>query len=180
MSEFVFIGVGGNLPPREMYLMRALWHLRQAGVEVVRMSSLYETEPWGGIPQPKYLNAVWEVRTSLSPSALLSLLKQIEIQSGRRPSTFWGPREIDLDILVYGQRVLRTSNLVLPHPYIPQRAFVLVPWAEIAPYFYLPVWQQTVRSLLHTCGMQGVSFYGAAPLLLREIPTPNLHPKLLF
>lgn len=174
MHERVFIGVGGNISPREMYLLRALRYLQQAGVEVVCMSSFYETEPWGGVPQPKYLNAVWEVRTSLGPLALLALLKQIEIQSGRQPSTFWGPREIDLDILAYGERVVQTSDLVLPHPYIPQRGFVLVPWAEIAPYFYLPVWYQTVGNLLRVCGMQGVSLYGAALPLLRKIQPCSL------
>jgi 2-amino-4-hydroxy-6-hydroxymethyldihydropteridine diphosphokinase len=100
---------------------------------VVRVSSFLSTEPWGATDQPRFLNAVAEIRTALAPMALLQALKQLETNLGRVPSYRWGPRLIDLDIVLYGQRVVDLPGLKIPHPRYRERDFVLTPLREIAP-----------------------------------------------
>lgn len=145
----IFLGVGSNLGDRWAILDRA-WQLLEArGIAVVQASPVYETLPWGEVEQPLYLNAVWAVETSLAPRALLRACQEIEAQLGR-PKTLrpkWGARPIDIDILAYGELVCQETDLILPHPWIPHRPFVLGPWKDIAPYFYLVPWQKTVGEL---------------------------------
>ncbi|MCP5059867.1 MAG: 2-amino-4-hydroxy-6-hydroxymethyldihydropteridine diphosphokinase [bacterium] len=130
----VFIGMGSNLGDREARLSEALEALdRIDGCRLARASRLYETAPVGGPPQGPYLNGVAELRSTLSPLALLEALQAIEAAAGRsREGPKDGPRVLDLDLLLYDDHVLETDQLILPHPRLHLRAFVLEPLAELA------------------------------------------------
>ena len=143
----VFLGIGTNLGDRERNLQDALAILSQKMV-ILKESSIYQTAPWGYLDQPAFLNQAIEVQTDLSPLNLLGFLKDTEKVLGRQANFRYGPRLIDLDILFYGSRVIQTPRLQIPHPRIAQRAFVLVPLAEIAPDFVHPQNRQTVTQLL--------------------------------
>lgn len=143
----VFLGIGTNLGDRERNLQAALAILSQKMV-ILKESSIYQTAPWGYLDQPAFLNQVIEAQTDLSSLSLLAFLKQIEKQLGRKVNFRYGPRLIDLDILFYDNRIIQTPRLQVPHPRIAQRAFVLVPLAEIAPDFVHPQNRQTVTQLL--------------------------------
>jgi 2-amino-4-hydroxy-6-hydroxymethyldihydropteridine diphosphokinase len=131
-AEKIFVGLGSNLGDRLANLKAAVNALRaSAGIEVVRNSSVYETEPVGVEDQPRFLNAVVELRSELSALDLLGRLKAIEAEVGRKPAERWGPREIDLDLLLYGNEAIDSGELEVPHPEMKRRAFVLVPLLEI-------------------------------------------------
>jgi 2-amino-4-hydroxy-6-hydroxymethyldihydropteridine diphosphokinase len=133
-GERVFLGLGSNLGDRVAHLRAAVAAVAALGdTRVVAESSLHETAPWGYEAQPAFLNSVVEVRTALSPTALLAALKGIEQALGRTPSFRWGPRVIDIDLLLYGDRRVTLPELVLPHPHLLERPFVCAPLAEIAP-----------------------------------------------
>lgn len=129
-----YIGIGSNLGDRRENIRRAVDKInRLKGTQVTKISSLIETEPQGGPPQGRYLNAAMEIRTALSPRALLNNLQNIESALGRVRTVKNGPRTIDLDILFFGNRKIRERGLTLPHPRIQEREFVLRPLKEIAP-----------------------------------------------
>ncbi|MCX5493452.1 2-amino-4-hydroxy-6-hydroxymethyldihydropteridine diphosphokinase [Kaistia dalseonensis] len=129
-----YLGLGGNLGNREAIMGRAIKALTSSpSVTVTAVSSLYETPPWGPIPQGAYLNACIGVETSLSARALLALCRSIEETEGRERLVRWGPRTLDIDLLLYGQETIDELGLIVPHPRMVQRAFVLIPLAEIAP-----------------------------------------------
>ena len=138
-----YVGLGSNLGDREALIRRA--------AELIgarRLSSLLETEPWGYADQPMFLNAVAEVDTPLEPRALLDLLLDVERRLGReRVGPRWGPRTIDLDLLLYGDRLIAEPGLVVPHPGLATRRFVLEPLAELAPTLKIPG-NGTVQALL--------------------------------
>lgn len=150
--ENVFIGLGSNLGGREHHLRLAREKLRShPEIELRQQSSLYRTAPVGVLDQPEFLNQVIEIATRLTPQALLHTLLQIERELGRVRDKKWGPRTIDLDILAFDQRRINTTELVVPHPEIRHRRFVLAPWAEIAPDFRPPESGQTVAELFASC-----------------------------
>jgi 2-amino-4-hydroxy-6-hydroxymethyldihydropteridine diphosphokinase len=142
----VYLGFGANLGDRQTTL-RSARDLLAPNVELIACSSLYETPPWGLPDQPPFFNAVCEVHTQLSPFELLTYLKRLEQQLGRVASVRWGPRAIDIDILFFDDLVLHSETLVLPHPQLHLRAFVLVPLAELAPQLSHPILAKTAQQL---------------------------------
>jgi len=131
-----YVGIGGNVGEVETTLAEAMWALDSLPQTSMRAQSrLYRTPPWGNTEQPPFLNAVVELQTRLAPRVLLDLLLEIETRFGRDRSEGekWGPRELDLDLLVYGEEEHDEPGMHLPHPHLHERAFVLVPLAEIAP-----------------------------------------------
>jgi 2-amino-4-hydroxy-6-hydroxymethyldihydropteridine diphosphokinase len=143
----VHIGIGSNLGERQANCRRAVERLRQKGITMRKVSSLYETEPWGVDNQPLFINMAVEAETPLSPEDLLYVLKEIEREAGRQETIKWGPRVVDLDILLYEERIIDNEQLRIPHPYMHQRGFVLLPLAEIAPDTIHPVVKKTIREL---------------------------------
>ena len=136
----VHLGLGTNLGDRWDNLHQALELLSAGpGLRFQRCSQVYETEPWGVAEQPRYLNCVAEFATVLEPDPLLALCKRVERQLGRVPGERWGPRLIDVDILLWGTRVVELLHLEIPHPRLHLRAFALIPLAELVPYAVHPV-----------------------------------------
>jgi len=144
----VYIGIGSNLGDRHKNCLRAIELLKQQGLSVTRQSLLYETEPWGLTEQPEFVNMAVEAETELAPEPLLALLKKIEKNMGRRETVRWGPRIIDLDILLYDDIIMNTDALSIPHPLMHEREFVLRPLSEIAEEKVHPVLKKRIGELL--------------------------------
>jgi len=144
----VYIGIGSNLGKREENCKKAIRLLTEKGIALTKRSSMIETQPWGVTEQPDFINMAIETETALEPEELLHLLKKIEIEAGRQPAYRWGPRAVDLDILLYDDLVLKTPELEIPHPGLEQREFVLRPLAELAPDLIHPVIQKSIKDLL--------------------------------
>lgn len=144
----VYIGLGSNLGNREENLHAAYRHILViGGVQPARCSRFYETVPVGGPPQPMFLNAALEVKTSLTPHELLERFQGIEVLMGRVRTVTWGPRLIDIDLLLYGNKIIDEERLKIPHPLMHTRLFVLEPLAEIAPNMVHPGLQKTILQL---------------------------------
>ncbi|MCX5519930.1 2-amino-4-hydroxy-6-hydroxymethyldihydropteridine diphosphokinase [Kaistia defluvii] len=142
-----YLGLGSNLGDREALLRAAIMALDATpDVRVTSISSLYETPPWGPVPQGPYLNACVALETTLSPRQLLTLCLAIERDHGRERAIRWGPRTLDMDVLLYGDESIDEEGLIVPHPRMAERAFVLVPLAEIAPD--LRIGGRAIRELL--------------------------------
>jgi 2-amino-4-hydroxy-6-hydroxymethyldihydropteridine diphosphokinase len=148
MPTVVYLALGTNIGEREQNLREALRLLNESGVHVTKISSIYETEPVDYLDQPWFLNAVVEARTDLSAVELLANLRHIESQMGSKKPFAKGPRLIDLDILLYGDETIATSDLQVPHPRMLQRNFVLAPLAEIAPNLRHSSWAASASELL--------------------------------
>ena len=146
MAVFAYIGLGSNLGDRRAMIAGALERLRPR-----RVSAVVETEPWGVVDQPRFLNAVAEIETELAPPALLDRLLEIERELGRVRKQKWGPRTIDLDLLLYGDRRIVSPVLTVPHPRLHERKFVLEGLAELCPEAAVPGLGRTVRQLLEVC-----------------------------
>lgn len=145
-----YIGFGSNIGDRLSYIKQSLHHLSQTnGIIISRISSIYETEPVGNIDQDMFLNGVVKIETHHSPQTLLNILKTIEFNIGRQHRIHWGPREIDMDVLIYGDLCVQTPELIIPHPEMHHRRFVLVPLIEIAPNLVHPIFKNTIQYLLN-------------------------------
>lgn len=143
-----YIGIGSNLGNRRYNCLKAIEMLKKSGLAVHKVSSLYETEPWGLKEQPRFINMAVEIGTDLPPAKLLDLIKTIEKRMGRKKTERWGPRRIDLDILLYDDLSVQDDNLNIPHPLMHERTFVLEPLSEIAPEKVHPLLLKTVSALL--------------------------------
>ncbi len=140
MAETAYIGLGSNLADRTAYLQAGSTELGALPqVQLGRFSSIYETPAIGYIDQPDFLNAVFSLTTTLAPPDLLAAMQKIEAHHLRQRTIHWGPRTLDLDLLLYGTCQIDTGDLILPHPRIHERCFVLAPLCEIAPHLAHPV-----------------------------------------
>jgi len=158
MSHTVFLALGTNLGDRLANLKAAVEALPPSA-RLCAASPIYETTPWGYSDQPLFLNQVVQAETNLDPFELLGFLKGLEKQLGRQATFRYGPRLIDLDILFYDDLILKTPELVLPHPQLTERPFVLVPLADLVPNLQHPVLKKTVRELLDEVDRQGVELF---------------------
>jgi len=147
VPTIAYIGLGSNLGEKKDNCRKAIALLAKSG-RVVRASSLYRTEPVGLAEQDDFVNAVVEIETILPPEALLDQCRSIENELGRVRTVRWGPRTIDVDILLYGAVMIETPELTIPHPLLHNRRFVLVPLCEIAPHVMHPKLQRTASDLL--------------------------------
>jgi len=144
-----FIALGSNLGDREKNIKEALKRMKDSGIEILKVSSIIETEPYGYKDQDKFLNAVCLIETSLDPRFLLNLLLNIENEMGRVRNVRWGPRNIDLDIIFYEDLIINEEDLKIPHPDAHNRFFVMKPMSEIAPDFVHPVLKKKVKDILN-------------------------------
>jgi 2-amino-4-hydroxy-6-hydroxymethyldihydropteridine diphosphokinase len=162
-SVRVFLGLGSNLGDRAAMLVQARALLEGPVLRIVAASSVYDTSPWGVVDQPRYLNQVLEGWTTLPPRGLLQRCLDVETRLGRVRSARWGSRTIDVDILLYGTCEVAEPDLTIPHPRMAQRAFVLVPLAELDAALRMPG-GATIRSLLDaSSGQDDVRVYRGDP-----------------
>lgn len=155
MQDNIFLALGSNKGDRLAYLNNALIELENNGIKVIKKSSILETKAYGVENQDNFLNMAIQISCDLSPENLLITIKNIEKKVGRTPSFKWGPREIDIDIIYYNNLILNKTieknfQLIIPHPDLHNRNFVLIPLTEIAPNFIHPVLQKTNSALLES------------------------------
>jgi 2-amino-4-hydroxy-6-hydroxymethyldihydropteridine diphosphokinase len=158
-KRIIYLALGTNLGDRPANLRAALAALPPV-VMLLESSPIYETPPWGVTDQPAFLNMVIKGKTRLEAQNLLKHLKFLETQLGRLPSIRYGPRKIDIDLLFYDDILLNTPELTIPHPRLHERAFVLIPLADLAPELVHPAFGKTVRQLLADVDITGVKPYG--------------------
>lgn len=145
----VYISFGSNIGDREQQINEALNKLQQVcDTELVTVSSLYETAPVGGVIQDDFLNGAAIVETSLTPIDFLNEIQRIELELGRERKVHWGPRTIDLDVLLMDDYIIEHERLNVPHPYMHERSFVLIPLAEIAPEAVHPILNKSINELV--------------------------------
>ncbi len=145
----VYLLLGSNLGDRANNIENALEELNKIGIIILKKSSLYETKPWGYTEQPDFLNLAIECSTNLTPFDLLREIKKIEIKLGRENTIKYGPRIIDIDIILYDNLILKSDTLTIPHPLMHKREFVLKPLCEIAPYLIHPEFKVSLKELLN-------------------------------
>lgn len=147
----IFILLGTNLGDRLRQLLRAKQAIEKQVGEILMASSIYETAAWGVEDQPAFLNQVILIKSGLSPIDCLNRTQQIELDLGRVRLKKWGQRAIDIDLLYFNDEIINYPNLIIPHPFIPERRFTLAPLAEIAPDYIHPVYKKNNVYLLHNC-----------------------------
>ena len=157
-EHIVYLALGTNLGNRAANLKEAIASLPPQ-MEVKAKSRMYETPPWGYTDQPMFLNQVIKAETYLEPEPLLKHLKRLEVALGRVPSFQNGPRLIDVDILFYDDLILDTSPLVIPHPHLHERGFVLLPMMDIAPDLVHPIHKKSIREMAALCDVSGILHY---------------------
>lgn len=162
--EQIFLGLGTNVAPKEVYLSAVKIAIEKEVGPIVQASSLYETAAWGKTDQSDFMNQVIEIRSQLSPIEVLDTVLAIEKKMGRVRVEKWAERIIDIDLLFYGQEMIQTPRLIVPHPFISVRNFVLAPLVEIAPNFIHPIVQQSIAELYRECPDQ---------LAVRKIESPS-------
>ncbi|MDP8228221.1 MAG: 2-amino-4-hydroxy-6-hydroxymethyldihydropteridine diphosphokinase [Candidatus Electryoneaceae bacterium] len=157
MNKPVYLSLGSNLGDRLERLSFGIGQLRRlTAVGDIRISSIIETEPWGGVVQPFFLNCVVELTTNLDPVELLDVIKDIERQAGRSSDEIrWSARTLDIDILLYGDLIVSTERLTIPHPFLTVRRFVLTALKELAPDLIIPDMDKTIRRVLDDCSDRG-------------------------
>jgi len=144
----VYLGLGSNVGDREEFIEQAVFLLeKNPNISVGKRSANYETEPEGGGDQPPFLNSVVEIKTKMDPYSLLDLCQEIEATLGREREIEWGPRTIDIDILIYDDEIVSDDKLQIPHPLMHERLFVLRPLKELAPQQVHPILEKTIESL---------------------------------
>ncbi|MGY8824807.1 MAG: 2-amino-4-hydroxy-6-hydroxymethyldihydropteridine diphosphokinase [Candidatus Latescibacterota bacterium] len=169
MSDLSYIALGSNLGDRLHHLQSGLNSLQLLShVELIAVSSAYETEPQGYIEQPTFLNAVCSVRSTFSAPELLSSMQEIENNHQRQRHIHWGPRTLDLDLLLYGDQRFDSDSLIVPHPHMTERSFVLVPLCQIAPQLRNPL-----NNRLYTDDLRLLE--GPNPQAIAELTTPITH-----
>lgn len=146
----VFIALGSNVEPRQLFLIQAIDRLKTIG-NIVKIAPLYESEAYGETEQQAFLNSAILLETALTPQALLASLKRIEKILGRQKRYRWGPREIDLDIIFYDQQIVSQNDLEIPHPDYRNRRFVLQPLVDLNAHFVAPDSKKTLFQLLKEC-----------------------------
>ncbi|WP_339060669.1 2-amino-4-hydroxy-6-hydroxymethyldihydropteridine diphosphokinase [Tepidibacillus marianensis] len=160
MTE-VYLGLGSNIGSREEYLRQAIGYLQcHPQINIMKRSSIYETEPFGYKEQPYFLNMVVQIETDLNPDELLESTQKIEYQLGRKREVHWGPRTIDIDLLLYGKEIIKTPFLTIPHLYLTERLFVLKPLSEVY-RGKIPGEQRTISTLINqlSSGSGGVNLW---------------------
>jgi 2-amino-4-hydroxy-6-hydroxymethyldihydropteridine diphosphokinase len=163
-QEAVYLGLGSNLGDKIHNCLHALEGISASDhTHIQAVSSLYKTEPIGYRDQDWFINCVAKAATTLSPLPLQRFLQGIERQMGRHKTFAMGPRLIDIDILFYGAEVVEEVGLIIPHPHLHERAFVLVPLAELTPDLFHPILKKTIKELLQNIGEEGVELYAAPP-----------------
>ncbi|MDB4898136.1 MAG: 2-amino-4-hydroxy-6-hydroxymethyldihydropteridine pyrophosphokinae [Firmicutes bacterium] len=164
-----YLSLGSNLGDRLGTLAKAVRSLEQAGTRLLRVSSVYETAPQGKTDQPSFLNVAVQVETTLEPLALLARIQAVEQGLGRVRTVRWGPRTVDIDMLLYGGQVFAEPALELPHPRMLERAFVLIPLLEVDPLVSLPATGEPLQLYLDRLPDQAVVPVLEAEAFLRRI-----------
>ena len=151
MNQSVFLLLGTNMGDRRKNLADALWAIEARAGTIRKRSGIYETDPWGKSDQSSFYNQVVQIATFLGPADLLDQLLSIEHTMGRLRNEKWGERIIDIDILFYGDEIVESDDITIPHPQLPHRRFALIPLSEIADDFIHPKMFQTVHELVKNC-----------------------------
>ncbi|MCX8094829.1 MAG: biotin--[acetyl-CoA-carboxylase] ligase [Caldisericia bacterium] len=151
----IFLSLGSNIEPKEYFLKRAIFYIREK-IKIKKISSLYETEPWGYKDQDKFLNIVIQGETELDPELLIKFIKEVEKKVGRCESFKWGPREIDIDIILYGDKIIEKENLIVPHKFFENRGFVVIPLFEINKYIINPKNKRRIDEIYEKVDKKGV------------------------
>jgi 2-amino-4-hydroxy-6-hydroxymethyldihydropteridine diphosphokinase len=170
----VYIGLGSNIGEREFYLRDAIQLLsREEGVRKIRISSLYETKPVGYVDQADFLNAVAMFETTKSPEECFEWIQKTERFLGRKREIHWGPRTIDIDLLLYGNAIINSDTLTVPHPRIAERAFVILPMMELDDSLHIPGIGD-LKGMIHSLeGKDGVRLWKKKHWLTESGPTEN-------